>query len=453
MEPRALAGLLDALGGHDQLDLLMDPGDLERFSRDAYDYSPVLKEQFRHCRADLVVRPKSTAAVVAVAAACARAAVPLTIRGSGTGNYGQCVPMKGGVVMVMNALQAVRSIEPSTGVVEVECGCLLKDLDQTLAAHQRQLRLMPSTWRSASVGGFIAGGSGGIGSVRWGFLRDPGHLIGLEVVTLEAEPRILRLPAREAEALNHAYGTNGIITALTLTSAPRVTWQEVTIDCDNWATAVAVAQQCQQAAVDLFLCTVLEAQIVAGLPSWSGAAQGRHRVLLLVSPDGVSTVERIAAASGSQACCLGAENAHRGNGLRELSWNHTTLHMRQQDPTWTYLQMLLPQPELTAMQALSKRWGDGLLWHLEGVRHAGGSRLAAIPLVRWQGEELLQQLIDHCRELGAVIFNPHVITVEEGGLGIVDGDQVAAKQRHDPLGLLNPGKLLGWNGVAKSFKP
>jgi FAD/FMN-containing dehydrogenase len=346
--------------------------------------------------------------------------------------------------MLMNELRAVRSVDASTGVVEVECGCLLKDLDHALAEQQRQLRLMPSTWRSASVGGFIAGGSGGIGSVRWGFLRDPGHLLALEVVTLEAEPRILHLEATDAEALNHAYGTNGIITALTLTSAPRVAWHEVCIDCDDWSTAVALAQRCQQAAVELFLCTVLDAQIVAGLPAWSGASQGRHRLLLLVSPDGVSTVERIAAAAGAEARCLGAENAHRGNGLRELSWNHTTLHLRQQDPAWTYLQMLLPQPELEAMQALSQRWGDTLLWHLEGVRHAGASRMAAIPLVRWQGEEALQALIDHCRELGAVIFNPHVITVEEGGLGIVDGDQVAAKQRHDPDGLLNPGKLLGW---------
>ena len=81
--------------------------------------------------------------------------------------------------------------------------------------HGRQLRLLPSTWRSASIGGFIAGGSGGIGSVRWGFLRDPGHLQALEVITTEDLPRKLELNANNSEALNHAYGTNGIITALT----------------------------------------------------------------------------------------------------------------------------------------------------------------------------------------------------------------------------------------------
>jgi hypothetical protein len=106
--------------------------------------------------------------------------------------------------------------------------------------------------------------------------------------------------------------------------------------------------------------------------------------------------------------------------------------------------MLLPEPELPAMQSLKQRWGDDLLWHLEVVRQQGAQRLAALPLVRWNGEDQLDRLMQDCREVGAVLFNPHVITVEDGGLGVIDGDQVAAKQRFDPAGLLNPGKLRGW---------
>ena len=442
--PQALQALQVELEAAEGVTLLRGASDLERYSRDAYDYSPVLEPLFRHCRADLVVRPQSVAAVAAVAGACARASIPLTLRGSGTGNYGQSVPLKGGVVMLMGELQAVRQVDASSGVVEVECGCLLKDLDRALAVQGRQLRLMPSTWRSASVGGFVAGGSGGIGSVRWGFLRDPGHLLGLEVVTLEQQPRILQLEASAAEALNHAYGTNGIITSLTLSTAPRIDWQQMVIDCDDWSTAVTLALRCQQAAVDLFLCTVLDRRIVDGLPPWSGVSQGAHRLLLLVAPDGVSSVQRMAAAQGGRVRCLGSESAQQGNGLRELSWNHTTLHLRQQDPGWTYLQMLLPQPELRAMEVLTRHWGEDLLWHLEGVRHAGGSRIAALPLVRWRGRADLDRLIQDCQDCGAVMFNPHVITVEDGGLGMVDGDQVDAKARHDPAGLLNPGKLKGW---------
>ena len=93
---------------------------------------------------------------------------------------------------------------------------------------------------------------------------------------------------------------------------------------------------------------------------------------------------------------------------------------------------------------MKQRWGDALVWHLELVRQQGCPRLAALPLVRWQGPDQLNQLMDDCRAAGAVLFNPHVITVEDGGLGVIDADQVAAKQRFDPAGLLNPGKLRGW---------
>ena len=172
---------------------------------------------------------------------------------------------------------------------------------------------------------------------------------------------------------------------------------------------------------------------------------GQHRLLVLIAPDGLSTLERLATAAGASFNFLGAENLKGGNGLRELSWNDTTLHMRALDPEWTYLQMLLPRPELEAMNQLKSRWGDDLLWHLEAVRQQGMQRIAALPLVRWRGSDSLAELMSHSKSLGAVLFNPHVITVEDGGLGVIDVDQVETKRRLDPHGLLNPGKLKGWN--------
>ena len=74
----------------------------------------------------------------------------------------------------------------------------------------------------------------------------------------------------------------------------------------------------------------------------------------------------------------------------------------------------------------------------------GQQRLACLPLVRWRGREALEELIRHACDLGCLLFNPHAITVEDGGLGGVDADQVAAKANYDPAGLLNPGKLRGW---------
>ena len=442
--PAAMDALMEDLRQVAGLELLQKPSELQRFSRDAFDYSPVLNAQLDRCQADLVVRPLNVEAVASLAAACFRHQVPLTLRGTGTGNYGQSVPLEGGVVMLTSALNKVRHIDRQTGTVTVEPGCSLRDLDQQLRNEGRQLRLLPSTWRSATIGGFLAGGSGGIGSIRWGFLRDPGHLLGMEIVTLEQQPRRLQLDAAEAEALNHAYGTNGIATAITLATAPAVDWHQVSFDCESWEAAVLLLQRCARSAIPLHLATLLERPLLQHLPPWSGPEGKVHRALLLVAPDGVSSLNRLVADAGAVMHDLGPEDLNRGNGLRELTWNHTTLHMRAVDPSWTYLQMLLPEPELPAMQLLKQRWGDNLLWHIELVRQQGAQRMAALPLVRWSGEDQLDRLMHECREVGAVIFNPHVITVEDGGLGVIDGDQVAAKQRFDPAGLLNPGKLRGW---------
>ena len=74
----------------------------------------------------------------------------------------------------------------------------------------------------------------------------------------------------------------------------------------------------------------------------------------------------------------------------------------------------------------------------------GQQRLACLPLVRWGGREALEELIRHACDLGCLLFNPHAITVEDGGLGGVDAEQVTAKATYDPAGLLNPGKVRGW---------
>jgi FAD/FMN-containing dehydrogenase len=338
-------------------------------------------------------------------------------------------------------------VEPATGVIEAEAGCLLADLDRQLAPHGRALRLAPSTWRTATVGGFIAGGSGGIGSLRWGFLRDPGHVLAMEVVSVEAEPRRLRLEGPASDPLNHAYGTNGILTALRLATDPAVGWWQLVVGFSDWDKALEAARELPRTALLLHELCLLEAPLAAPLPWPQGCPApeaGESRLLLLLAPDARALASSWLAARGGTVVWGEPEANSRGLALRELTWNHTTLHWRGRNPQWTYLQMLLPDPEAPFLASLRDRWGDHLFWHLEGVRQGGASRLAGLPVLRDQGLDHLLELMDHCRAGGAVLFDPHVLTVEDGGLGTIDGAQVACKRALDPGGLLNPGKLRGW---------
>jgi FAD/FMN-containing dehydrogenase len=446
------AGRIEALaadlrGAAADLTLVRERGDLERLSRDFYDYSPVLTPLLAGCRAQLAARPTSVAQVMVVAGACARHGVPLTVRGAGTGNYGQCVPLAGGLVLDLGGLDRLRQLDPETGVLDAEAGCLLGSLEPALAAGGRELRLVPSTVRSATVGGFIAGGSGGIGSLRWGFLRDPGNLLGLEMVSVEPEPRLLELDAAAAVPLNHAYGTNGILTAVRLATCTAVAWRQLVVDCADWQVALAVARELPTTALLLNGLTLLEAPIAARLPWPQGCpapGSGEHRLLLLAAPDTLAVLPAWLAARGGRLAWQEPQGRSRGVPLRELGWNHTTLHWRAQVSGWTYLQMLLPPDPAPLLEEVARVWGADVLWHLEAVRQQGAARLAALPLLRWRGGADLLALMAQCRDLGALLFDPHALTVEEGGLGVIDADQVAAKRQYDPAGLLNPGKLRGW---------
>ena len=83
--PGAIAALMAALP---DLDWITDAGRVARLSQDFAWFSPVLDRQLKDKRADAVVRPRTEDEVRAVVGACVRHAVPITIRGSGTVNYG-----------------------------------------------------------------------------------------------------------------------------------------------------------------------------------------------------------------------------------------------------------------------------------------------------------------------------------------------------------------------------
>jgi len=147
------------------LEIIESQSDIKRLSKDFYNYSPILTEKLDECIADLVVRPNDHKAVKEVAEICWEFSIPLTLRGSGTGNYGQAVPLFKGVVMQMSRFNKLEEFDPDTGFVKVQSGCVMGDLNNQLEKYGRELRLLPSTWKTATIGGFIAGGSGGIGSI------------------------------------------------------------------------------------------------------------------------------------------------------------------------------------------------------------------------------------------------------------------------------------------------
>ena len=207
-------------------------------SRDYFWYSPVLNKQLHGKTADIVATPRNEADVIAVAAACAKLRIPLTPRGAATGNYGQAVPLEGGVLLDLTAMTKIEWQKP--GIVRCEPGIKMNDLDAATRPNGWELRMHPSTKRMATIGGFVGGGSGGIGSINYGGLREPGNILAARVVTVEETPRAIELRTDAAQKVNRAYGTTGIITALEMPLAPAWPWIDVIVTFDDFADAVQV---------------------------------------------------------------------------------------------------------------------------------------------------------------------------------------------------------------------
>ena len=237
------------------------PAAIRAKSRDFFWYSPLLKARLDHVQADFVVCPATEAEVIEVLKVCYANDVPVTVRGAGTGNYGQAMPLAGGCVIHMKNFAAVKEIHP--GRVIAEPGCIIRDLDaRTRADSGQELRMTPSTAATATIGGFIAGGSGGVGSCRWGALRDLGNIIRLRVITMEAEPRVLEFRGEELPRVSHAYGTNGIITEIEMPLAPAYDWVDLFVAFDAFPDAAQFAADlANEDGILIKLASVYEAPI------------------------------------------------------------------------------------------------------------------------------------------------------------------------------------------------
>ena len=427
----------------DGVPVITEPSLVRQKSRDFFWYSPILKAQLNEKTADLVACPRSEADVLTVAAQCARWRVPLTVRGGGTGNYGQAVPLHGGVVLDMTAMNRLVSLQD--GLLTVEPGARLIDIDAVTRPQGWELRMHPSTKRTATIGGFVAGGSGGIGSITWGGLRDRGNVVGARVVSCEAAPRLVALSGDAVSGVNHAYGTTGIMTALTVAMAPAQPWVDLLACFDDFDAAARFALALGEAdGIAKKLVTVVEAPLpdtFRGLDVPAGA----HAVLAMVARQSLPAWEDLLREHGGREGLRAASDdaASDRAPIYEYTWNHTTLHALRRDKGVTYLQCLYPAPtQLPLVAAMRAAFPDEMQMHLEFIRVGGRVTCSALPVIRYTTAARLAEIVACHEAHGISIANPHFYTLEDGAGHKRAGEgQVAMKADMDPHGLLNPGKM------------
>ena len=429
-------------------------------SRDYFWYSPILTELLEGKTGDVVVTPRSQAEVIRVAASCAKHRINITIRGGGTGNYGQCVPMAGGVILDVTQLKAV--LEIKAGAVTCEAGILITDLEDAVRGSSvvpggQEILMFPSTRDMATIGGFIAGGYAGAGSVRNGILKDAGNVTMIRVVTLEESPQVIELHDADIQKVHHADGTHGIITALTLRLKPAVDWVHHIGLFDSYSAALRFGCEATEAIgsdVDAFLITAVERRIAPYYTSSFGERfpANKDAVFSMVNPTSLAAWRAMLARHGGIESMAFNEQEVKANKLHpafECAYNHTTLMALKADKSWTNLQTVAPWVagigiDIELVEKQMQRWGDEVLQHHEFGRQYGGCVAFGLPLVSYLDKDRLYEIMGEFEADGCQVFDNHVITIEDGGMKTIDTAQIDFKKIADPHGLMNPGKTRGW---------
>ena len=429
-------------------------------SRDSFWYSPILKEKLKDVMAEAVVSPRSEDELLRVLGACWVLDIPVTPRGGGTGNYAQAVPLAGGIVLDMKRMNRIRSI--GDGVLVVEPGAVLGRIETETREHSRQeLRMHPSTRETATIGGFIAGGSGGVGSIRWGMLREPGNILRLRLATLEQSPSLIEVSGDDIALVHHSYGVNGIITEVELPLAPAQAWVELLIAFDDWLATVRAGWRIAHHE-GLWLKQLAAVQAPAPRNYFTRHRkflhEGDNLLCILAAPNAVQPLLDLLQRDGGRIAFHSERASHEDKRglphLYHLTWNHTTLLAMKSNPAMTYLQLGTPEEgPLRAVEKIARCFPDEIIGHVEYTRAAGRVHAGLLPLYRYSSETRMTEVIGSLEAMGCPCYNPHVYTYEEGNHCNADPARLELKRRTDPKGLLNPGKMIGWDQPGYTYDP
>lgn len=420
-------------------------------SKDSFHFSPILLEELDSKSAEVIARPGTQEELVELIKYAVANDIPITPRGAGTGNYGQGVPMQGGILV--NTKRLNRIVDLTSEYARVECGTILWQIEKNAAEFDAELRIFPSTVPTSSAAGFVTGGSGGIGSITWGMLSDNENVRYIKAITCEEEPQVLELRSpEEIRDVMHNCGLTAFVTEVEFALAPKTQWHQYIFSFDDLYDALRAGEKlAHDESLKKRLLSVFEWPIPSyflPLVKKGACPDGKAQLLLMcdLNPEALSSYLKnsgITEFAGFEQSYHAEPSTGSTRGLQiyDFTWNHTTMWAMKTDKSLTYLQDAFDKD--TYLEQIKKRkekFGDLVLTHAEFLKSDGEIRPGGLSIVKFESKEKLYDIINFCEEIGVRVSNPHTHYLDADIRWY--GDYIrSARAKWDPKGLLNPGHL------------
>ena len=413
-----------------------------------------------------VVFPQSTDEVSSLVKACARAGVPYTARGAGTGLSGGAIPAHGGVLINLARMNQILEIDVANMRAIVQPGVVNLRLGQATAAYGLTYVPDPSSQKACTIGGNVGENSGGPHTLRYGVTTN--HTLGLEAVLPDGE--VVQVGGSAPDSPGYdlvglivgSEGTLAIVTRIWVRLVPInetvKTILAVFSNMEDASAAVAgmIAHRIVPAAIEMMdnlTIRAIESRSPSGYPV---EAEG----VVLIEVDGLreevetqaAAVEEVCRENGALSVRLAKDEAERAALWAGRKGAFAAIGRLTAD--YYTVDGVVPRTKLPAtlarIQEISRESG----FRIANVFHAGDGNLH--PLILWDSDVpgAEEQVIDAgaeimrvCAVAGGSLSGEHGIGTEKKDLMplIFSQDDVAQMRRikdaFDPGGQCNPGKM------------
>ncbi len=413
-----------------------------------------------------VVLPETAEQVAEIVRLCARASVPYTARGGGTGLSGGSIPVAGGVLITLVKMNRVLEVDLDSLRAVVEPGLVNLQLSEAVSGHGLYYVPDPSSQKACTIGGNVGENSGGPHTLLYGVTTN--HVLGVEAVMPDGElvefgAKALDLPGYDLTgAFVGSEGTLGIATKVTVRLVPLPedirTLLAVFDSVEDASATVSevIGKGIIPAAIEMMdqlALQAVEASVHAGYPEDAAA-------VLLIEVDGLSdgldeqaeAIREIADAHHARSVRI-AQDAKE----RELLWSGRKGAfgaIGRISPEYYVVDGVVPRTKLPEVLKAIAAVGRQYDLPIANVFHAGDGNLhplvlfdAAIPGELERTKVAGAEIMRICIRAGGVLSGEHGIGVEKRELMgelFTDYDMevmLRLKAALDPEGLANPGKI------------